>query len=268
MVSLLLVEINDMLLTLFTAALHTSMKAPIDTAEEASRVVETHEVLNQQEDLSAPSPFVSKLPPEIRNLIYGLVLVVDKPIGFRDKQVLDIAALLQTCSQIRHEALSMFLASNDFHIEIEIRTKEEGIIQGSKGWRWLQGIGLKQANSIQNAIICLTYTEIEEVVADMEAANRQMFRDKLRFMSGCPNKIAKLMPRMIITSGVPTRSLQWCWSCVPNEKTIRDGLHPNCMQTAARCWCGTIMGKAFTNGKENLLREEAESEHVEQLAGD
>lgn len=66
------------------------------------------------------SPFI-RLPPELRDDIYEMVLVQDHPIGISqppDSKTsrVSFAALLQTCHQIRNEAIAIFYSSNSFVI--------------------------------------------------------------------------------------------------------------------------------------------------------
>lgn len=57
-----------------------------------------------------------KLPAELRNNVYHLVLVHKEVIDVEPRSLLYKAALTQTCSEICNETLAIFLASNTFTI--------------------------------------------------------------------------------------------------------------------------------------------------------
>ncbi|EMC93757.1 hypothetical protein BAUCODRAFT_206166 [Baudoinia panamericana UAMH 10762] len=59
-----------------------------------------------------------KLPPELRNRIYRLVLPADTTIELGSKAAAEHNALLRTTSQIRQEASDIFYAGNKFLITI------------------------------------------------------------------------------------------------------------------------------------------------------
>lgn len=65
---------------------------------------------------SASSSLLDKLPAELRNRVYHLVLTTAEPINFNSSNIKDRTALLQTCKQIRIEASQIFCASNRFDI--------------------------------------------------------------------------------------------------------------------------------------------------------
>ncbi|KAK5128845.1 hypothetical protein LTR85_000178 [Meristemomyces frigidus] len=83
------------------------------------------------------------LPPEIRNNIYEYVLIFREPLQIRHRHLYDInmnnRALLQTCQQIRAEALGIYLSNNTFVLST---TRDLG--------NWLDSLGstVKQLNEL------------------------------------------------------------------------------------------------------------------------
>lgn len=78
------------------------------------------------------SPFLHKLPAELRNGIYRMALVSEEPLMIcrGGKNVLGRTALLRTCRQIRSEATGIYY-ENAFHITC-------GSGGGRVGGRWLK----------------------------------------------------------------------------------------------------------------------------------
>ena len=62
--------------------------------------------------MPAPEPKLLSLPPEMRNMIWRFVLCLDNPIIINDTY--QLPAVIQTCHQIRHEALIIFHSENKF----------------------------------------------------------------------------------------------------------------------------------------------------------
>jgi hypothetical protein len=72
------------------------------------------------------SPLLSKLPPELRNKIYGMVLITDRTIVLRSTDYTVRKALLNASLQIHREASKMFWSGNRFivtSIAIDIKTE-------------------------------------------------------------------------------------------------------------------------------------------------
>ena len=59
---------------------------------------------------------LSKLPAELRNEIYRLVLVDDEPLDIERNAIAERTALLKACRQTREEASEIFYAENKFRL--------------------------------------------------------------------------------------------------------------------------------------------------------
>ena len=80
------------------------------------------------------SPLLDRLPPELRNQIYRLILIADDELV--DVNIRDLytrTAILRTCSQIRNEAKDLIF-ENDFLIAC-------GCGDGEHAGRWLKSLG-------------------------------------------------------------------------------------------------------------------------------
>lgn len=86
-------------------------KAPIAAPDSRSR---------RKRKIKQQSPFF-RLPAELRNIIYRLVLVQPNEHGFQiagTETLPDQPALLQTCRQIRNDAREMYFQQNEFIFNI------------------------------------------------------------------------------------------------------------------------------------------------------
>lgn len=84
---------------------------------------------------ASSSPFLDRLPPEIRNTIYRLVLVEPNgPLIITKHDFSARKTLIDTCKQIRGEAKDIILAENTFGV---VCGKGEGYIAA----RWLASLG-------------------------------------------------------------------------------------------------------------------------------
>ena len=92
-------------------------------------------------DETASSTFLDKLPAELRNEIYRLVLVAEDEIEVLPQNIHNRTALLKTCQQTRQEALMLFYASNTFSTTYTY-------LNGSKVTLWLKAIGRDAAKLI------------------------------------------------------------------------------------------------------------------------
>lgn len=91
---------------------------------ESRAAMESFRSKNQQGAL-----FLSKLPAELRNRVYELVLVHPNEIAVNSrKRLRDHKALLQTCKQIREEASKIFYALNSFRITLPVHWKPRPIL--------------------------------------------------------------------------------------------------------------------------------------------
>lgn len=93
------------------------------------------------------SPLLDKLPAELRNDIYSLVLISGDPIDVEDmKSIHARTALLRTCRQVREEASGLFYGDNTFRT---LWTIDEEIT----GLSWLFRLGHARASQITRMII-------------------------------------------------------------------------------------------------------------------
>lgn len=77
-----------------------------------------------QNENQRDSLFLSKLPAELRNRVYELVLVHRREIKVNSRQRLrDHRAILQTCKKIRQEASKIYYTRNAFRIILPMRSK-------------------------------------------------------------------------------------------------------------------------------------------------
>jgi hypothetical protein len=69
-----------------------------------------------KQDLEAKmvSPFLTKLPPEIRNIIYSMVLRTNDVITLEYDELDSQTGLLRVCKQIQTEASGIFWSENKF----------------------------------------------------------------------------------------------------------------------------------------------------------
>ncbi|KAK3047729.1 hypothetical protein LTR09_010843 [Extremus antarcticus] len=58
------------------------------------------------------------LTPELRNDCYRSALVADEPVPLKRRDILGRRPLLNTCTQIRNEATSIFWAQNTFIMDV------------------------------------------------------------------------------------------------------------------------------------------------------
>lgn len=83
------------------------------------------------------SPFLRKLPAEMRNAIYDLAVA--------DMELTNsIPGLVMVCSQIRNEALPIFFTENVFHLTIDVADLESG-----KSLNWLRAIASNHTRRFQ-----------------------------------------------------------------------------------------------------------------------
>ena len=87
------------------------------------------------------SSFVERLPPELRNRIYRLVLVANEPVNVVESEINCYTALLKTCRQIRSEASQIFFAENKFRAAFTVNAKGTAV-------DWLSSIGRERASQI------------------------------------------------------------------------------------------------------------------------
>lgn len=100
------------------------------------------------------------LAPEIRNMIYTLVLVTEEPIDLaRPTNFSRTSALLRTCKAVEAEASQILYGKNSFRFERQFRTRaryyEADWIE--VGWkdvrRWLVAVGPLNISHLQNILL-------------------------------------------------------------------------------------------------------------------
>lgn len=84
-------------------------------------------------EFSSPSPLLDRLPAELRNKIYTLVLTSDNDIEINPNSIKYHSAFLQTSAQIRSEASQLFYTTNSFRIILEAG-------QPNPAFKWLRAI--------------------------------------------------------------------------------------------------------------------------------
>ncbi|KAK3707637.1 hypothetical protein LTR37_011985 [Vermiconidia calcicola] len=97
------------------------------------------------------SALVNKLPAELRNHIYRLVLVRSQKIGRTYCALLSEPALLATCRQIRTEALAIYYSENVFHLNIPTKSGRNHIRierNSSVNLAWLASLARKRCEYI------------------------------------------------------------------------------------------------------------------------
>lgn len=88
-----------------------------------------------------------RIPAEIRNRIYELVLVSDKPINATRRPRDAVNPLLQVCRQVRQEALPMFYSRNTFmHLVRNANTAHLCL--------WLSSIGKQSCAFVNSLAVC------------------------------------------------------------------------------------------------------------------
>ncbi|KAK5112303.1 hypothetical protein LTR85_011575 [Meristemomyces frigidus] len=102
--------------------------------------------------LHQDSPLL-KIPPELRNIIYDLVLTSDKPIDTQDTAAARVSALLATCTQIRREAAPIFYGQNTFSGTVHRPGRRVNEITI---FHWLTSIGKQQCALIQSLTLWWT----------------------------------------------------------------------------------------------------------------
>lgn len=79
-----------------------------------------------------------KLPAELRNTVYRLVLTGEGPLTVKKDEIGNLMALLRTCKQTREEASSIFYSENRFIFPLDGRSIDAGL-------EWLKGLGRNAA---------------------------------------------------------------------------------------------------------------------------
>ena len=136
------------------------------------------------------SAFLEKLPPELRNRVYHLVLVAGEPINIAKVDINYYTALLKTCHQIRSEASQIFFAENKFCAPFLVNAKVTAV-------DWLPSIGRKHAGQITAlSIVPQTAKDVKKA-----AQHRQAWQVAVE-ASG------EALVRGIIASGVNTKHIR------------------------------------------------------------
>ena len=112
---------------------------------------------------TSSSSFVTRLPPELRNRIYRLILVANEPINIVESEIKYYTALLKTCRQLRSEASQIFFAENRFCAAFAVDAKVTAV-------DWLSSIGRKQAGQITAlSIVPQTAKDVKKAVQHRQA---------------------------------------------------------------------------------------------------
>lgn len=188
-----------------------------DNANMAMQKTTTTSLTTLQQWNAANSPFLYKFPPEIRNIIYSLVLVSDNEVTLVDSRLADRMALLQVCSQIRQEAMLLFLAQNKFHIKMDVANME-----ASAGTKWLQALGFENASRLGKVIVCLRDSGFDKAVKDMQEADTFVTIDELRELVKPGSKTAEAVPARLLSLGVYITKLADCEDCALGPSFTRD----------------------------------------------
>ena len=99
--------------------------------------------------MAVPSRLTS-LPAELRNRIYRLALINDKPLNITSKKTNQEPALLATNRQIRAEALKIYYAENIFLLRVDL-----GYRFDKRTTSWFQSLAKSKRDLISK--ICVDY---------------------------------------------------------------------------------------------------------------
>lgn len=164
---------------------------------------------------------LNKLPAELRNSIYRMVLVDESPVKVNKKSVLERTALLHTCAQIREEAKGIFY-ENAFHITC-------GAGDGKISAAWvkqvegnLHGIpGITVTFEVSHAILRhlseldRVFTDADSDVSDSsvdeeerDALAEAIAEELVKLLTDEALDLAKTLSTAVQSGAVPTQQLQ------------------------------------------------------------
>lgn len=114
---------------------------------------------------------LSKLPRELRDMIYALVLLRNEPIridfdapnpGLTLPDQRNILAIASTCKQIRGECAGIFWSENCFELQIG-NTNRSHFDAITRLVKWLRHLGYDRACTIRHVNIACNYQDHSEI---------------------------------------------------------------------------------------------------------
>ena len=105
------------------------------------------------------SPFLYKMPAEIRNAIYRAALIGDGDITVTKEAIRTRSALLKVSAQVRQEAKTIFYTENAFTIDLDT-------VGDNLGVEWLSMLGEEQTECLSNLKFTFQNTAMTEIIKD------------------------------------------------------------------------------------------------------
>lgn len=103
----------------------------------------------ERSHIAQTSLFLIILPAELRNIVYHLVLVLDKEVVINTATVRHQRAILQTCKQMREETMKIYYGRNSFRIPVP----QGRAPRNMKPVRFFTAAGRHQAENISRLAI-------------------------------------------------------------------------------------------------------------------
>lgn len=135
------------------------MAAIITNIAQAGSAIEMPLVNTLQTANACGSPPLSKLPPEIRCMVYRTALVYPSELKVSKDTIRECTALLKVCLQIRYEASGIFYQENKFLISIDATGDNVGL-------DWLSIIGEEHTKLIAEIMFPFQNSKVSKEMVD------------------------------------------------------------------------------------------------------